>query len=194
MADVFQVLKRDHDEVKAMLAELEEGPKAATGGATAEQLASRQRLVERVIIEESRHETAEQQYFWPALRQLGRDGNRVADLAIEQEVEAELALSDLSKLDVGDREFDEVLAAFTAGARAHILFEEANAWPLLEASINADEAEALGDMIIQAKAVAPTRPHPHTPPARGAASAGAAFQGLSDRLRDVATGRGRAEP
>ena len=159
MADVFQVLKRDHDEVKAMLAELQEGPKAATGGAT-----------------------TEQQYFWPVLRQLGPDGNRMADLAIEQESEAERVLSDLSKLDVVDRRFDEVLAAFTAGARAHILFEEANAWPLLEASINADEAEALGDMITQAKTVAPTRPHPHTPPARGAASVGAAFQGLTDRL------------
>jgi hypothetical protein len=27
MPDVFQVLKKDHDEVKAMLAQLEEGPK-----------------------------------------------------------------------------------------------------------------------------------------------------------------------
>ena len=38
MPDVFQVLKKDHDEVKAMLSELEGGPKASTG-ATPEQLA-----------------------------------------------------------------------------------------------------------------------------------------------------------
>ena len=36
MPDVFQVLLQDHDEVKAMLAQLEEGPRSSTG-ATAEQ-------------------------------------------------------------------------------------------------------------------------------------------------------------
>jgi hypothetical protein len=58
MPDVFQVLKKDHDEVKAMLAELAEGRKASTG-ATDEQLAFRKRAVDQVIIEESKHEAAE---------------------------------------------------------------------------------------------------------------------------------------
>ena len=70
MPDVFEVLKKDHDEVKAMLSELEGGPKARTG-ATPEQLAFRKRAVDQVIIEESKHEAAEQQYFWPAVKQLG---------------------------------------------------------------------------------------------------------------------------
>src|ERR1700761_3659531 len=78
MPDVFQVLQKDHDEVKAMLAQLEEGPKASTG-ATAEQLAFRKRSLDEVIIEESKHEAAEQQYFWPALKRIGADGQRVAE-------------------------------------------------------------------------------------------------------------------
>ena len=189
MADVFQVLKRDHEEVKDMLAQLEDGQRAAAG-ATAEQLASRQRLVERLIIEESKHEAAEQQYFWPALRQLGSDGGRVADQAMEQETEAEQVLAELEQLDAADQRFDGLLAAFTSSARAHILFEEAHAWPLLEASITADEAEALGALMTQAKALAPTRPHPGTPPPEGA-SATVPLQGIADRLRDAVTGRGR---
>ena len=96
MPDVFQVLKKDHDEVKAMLSELEGGPKASTG-ATPEQLAFRKRAVDQVIIEESKHEAAEQQYFWPAVKQLGPDGLRVAELGLEQEAEAHPVLADLDK-------------------------------------------------------------------------------------------------
>lgn len=35
MADVFEVLRQDHDEVKTMLARLEDGPRAATGATAA---------------------------------------------------------------------------------------------------------------------------------------------------------------
>ena len=54
MPDGFRVLKKDHDEVKAMLAQLDEGPKASTG-ATQEQLAFRRQALDEVIIEQSKH-------------------------------------------------------------------------------------------------------------------------------------------
>jgi hypothetical protein len=190
MPDVFQVLRQDHDEVKAMLAELQEGPRASTG-ATAEQLAFRKRSVDAVIIEESKHEAAEQMYFWPAVKQLGPDGQRVAETGLEQEAEADPVLAELDKLQPGDEGFEERLVAFTAAARAHIAFEEAHAWPLLRASISADEAQALGDQITQAKKLAPTRPHPHVPPQPGAVKSAGPVAALADRLRDAVTGRGK---
>ena len=67
MTDVFTVLAQDHQEVKAMLAELERGPTKATG-ATEDQLALRKKMTEQLIIEESRHEALEEMYFWPAVR------------------------------------------------------------------------------------------------------------------------------
>jgi hypothetical protein len=191
MPDVFQVLRKDHDEVKAMLAELAEGPKASTG-ATDEQLAFRKRAVDQVIIEESKHEAAEQQYFWPAVKGLGPDGARVAEVGLEQEAEADPVLAELDKLQPADEGFEERLVAFTAAARAHITYEEAYAWPLLRASISADEAQALGDQITRAKKLAPTRPHPHVPPQPGAAKTAGPVSGVADRLRDAATGRGKA--
>ena len=190
MSDVFQVLKKDHDEVKAMLAELQEGPRASTG-ATAEQLAFRKRSVDAVIIEESKHEAAEQMYFWPAVKQLGPDGQRVAEAGLEQEAEADPVLADLDKLQPGDEGFEELLVAFTSAARAHIAYEEAHAWPLLRASITADEAQALGDQITQAKKLAPTRPHPHVPAQPGAVKSAGPVAGVADRLRDAVTGRGK---
>lgn len=190
MTDVFQVLKEDHDEVKAMLAQLENGPKA-TGGATAEQLAQRQQLADEVIISESRHEAAEQQYFWPAVRQLGSDGERVADEALDQEQEGERLLHDLGKLNADDHQFDELLSMFTSAARAHIAFEEAHAWPLLRASITAEQSTQLGEKISKAKKLAPTRPHPHTPRGDGAVKTAGPLAGAADKLRDAVTGRGK---
>ena len=67
MADVFTVLAQDHQEVKAMLAELERGPTKATG-ATEDQLALRKKMTEQLILEESKHEALEEMYFWPAVR------------------------------------------------------------------------------------------------------------------------------
>ncbi|HVT70661.1 MAG TPA: hemerythrin domain-containing protein [Trebonia sp.] len=190
MPDVFEVLREDHDEVKAMLAQLEEGP-TASAGATDEQLAFRGRAVDAVIIEESRHEAVEQQYFWPAVQRLGPDGTRVADEGLGQEERAEQILADLHKLQPGDAEFEGRLRAFTADARAHIAFEEAQAWPLLRASISAEEAAALGEQVSKAKKLAPTRPHPAVPAQPGAATSAGPLAGIADRLRDTLTGRGK---
>jgi Hemerythrin HHE cation binding domain len=190
MADVFEILSQDHDEVKAMLARLEYGPRAATGASAAE-LAERRRLAEDVIIEESAHESAEQQYFWPAVRELGPEGDRVADEALEQERTAEQVLYELARLNPEDEEFEELLTAFISDARAHIAFEEGHAWPLMRAALTADEAVRLGAKVAQAKKVAPTRPHPYTPANEGVRKATAPLAGAADRLRDAVTGRGR---
>jgi hypothetical protein len=190
MADVFEILLQDHDEVKAMLARLEYGPKAGTGASAAE-LAERGRLAEDVIIEESKHESAEQQYFWPAVRELGPEGDRVADEALAQERAAEQVLYELSRLNQEDPEFEELLSDFISDARAHIAFEEGHAWPLMRAALTADQAAELGATIAQAKKAAPTRPHPFAPANEGVRKATAPLAGAADRLRDAVTGRGR---
>ena len=190
MPDVFEVLKKDHDEVKGMLDWLADGPTAASG-ATAEQLAQRKRLVDNLIMEESRHETAEQQHFWPAMRALGPEGDRVADQAIEQETEGEAILDKLDAIGPDDERFESLLATFASDARAHIAFEEAHAWPLLSATISQQKSAELADKITQAKKTAPTRPHPKVPPQRGAHKTAGPLAAAADKIRDALTGRGR---
>jgi hypothetical protein len=190
MADVFDVLGQDHEEVKAMLAKLEAGPTAAAG-ATASQLEGRKKLTEQVIIEESKHEAVEEEYFWPAVREQGAEGNRVADRAISQEQDAKQVLAELDKLDAGDQQFERLLTGFTADAREHIAFEEEQAWPVLRAGISAEQAREIGEKLIKGKQSAPTRPHPHTPPNEGVLKAAGPAASAADKLRDAATGRGR---
>jgi rubrerythrin len=190
MTDVFDILKKDHEEVKGMLHQLEGGATAASG-ATGEQLAVRKRLVDDLIREEVRHETAEQEYFWPALRQLGPEGGRVADQALEQETEGEEALDKLTSLAPEDDQFESVLAGFISDARAHIAFEEAHAWPLLSSSLTEEQASQLGDKITQAKKMAPTRPHPNVPPQPGALKTAGPLAAAADKVRDTLSGRGK---
>ena len=100
-------------------------------------------------------------------------------------------LADLTKLNADDKGFEERVIALIADSRAHITYEEAHAWPLLQASIGEEEAQLLGDQITEAKKLAPTRPHPHIPPQAGPAKTAGPLAGLADRVRDTVTGRGK---
>jgi hemerythrin-like domain-containing protein len=166
MPSAFEVLSRDHEEVRQMLSELESGPMAATR-ASPDQLALRKKMTETLIIEESRHEAAEEMHFWPAVRERLPDGDQFADQAIRQEQEGREVLARLDKTGADDPEFEALLSEFIGAGRDHIAFEESQVWPGLRARLSEAEASELGDKIVQAKKTRPTRPHPHEPAARG---------------------------
>ena len=189
MPNVFDVLSRDHEEVKRMLAELETGPTAATG-ADDNQLALRKKMTEELVIEESKHEAVEELYFWPTVRERVADGDRLADLAVSQEQEGKKVLDKLGKLRACDKEFEFALAEFIRAGREHIAFEETQVWPGLRAALSTDEAVQLGDKLVKGKKTAPTRPHPHTPPSPGALKATGPAAAAADKVRDAVTGRG----
>jgi hemerythrin-like domain-containing protein len=189
MANVFDVLSQDHNEVKRMLAELEKGPTAATG-ASEDQLALRKKMAEQLVIEESKHEAVEEMYFWPTVRERVPGGGELADTATGQEQEGKEVLSKLDKAQAGDPEFEELLAEFIKAGREHIAFEETQVWPGLRQALTEEEAAGLGSKLAEGKKTAPTRPHPHTPPSPGLLKTGGPAVAAADRARDAATGRG----
>ena len=189
MPNVFEVLGRDHEEVKRMLAEFEKGPTAVTG-ASADQLALRKKMAETLVIEESRHEAVEEMYFWPAVRDRLPDGDRLADEATGQEQAAKRVLDRLDKTSADDPEFERLLGQFITAGRDHIAFEEMRVWPGLRASLSGPEADELGGKLEQAKKTAPTRPHPATPPSPGVLKTAGPVVAAADKARDAATGRG----
>jgi hemerythrin-like domain-containing protein len=190
MPDAFEVLRADHAGVEQMLAVLESTPGHAAGaGRTV--LSARQEVAQRLVIDSSRHEAAEEQYFWPAVRERMADGDGLADQAIAQEQEAKEALGRLDKLRASDDEFDQVLDAFIPAARRHIEFEETQVWPGLRQALTAAEALDLGDKLVKAREHGPTRPHPHAPASPGMLKTAGPAVAATDKLRDVVTGRGR---
>ena len=188
MASVFDVLGHDHVEVKRMLTELEKGPTAATG-ASDDALTLRKKMVQQLVIEESRHEAVEEMYFWPTVRDVLPDGNQLADTATGQEQEAKHVLDRLDKLDAGQPEFEDLVGTFIQAGREHIDFEEGRVWPPLREALTPDQASELGDKLEAAKSTAPTRPHPHTPPSPGVLKTAGPAVAAADRARDAATGR-----
>jgi hemerythrin-like domain-containing protein len=188
MPSAFDVLAKDHQEVKDMLSELERGPTAA-GGATENQLALRKKMAQQLVIEESRHEAVEEMYFWPAVREHVANGDDLADEARQQEQEGKKVLDRLDKLGSEDPEFETVLAQFIKDGREHIAFEETRVWPRMRTALSAEQAEEIGHKLEAAKKTAPTRPHPKTPASPGVLKTAGPAVAATDRMRDAATGR-----
>jgi hypothetical protein len=188
MPSVFDVLGKDHKEVKGMLARLEKGRRGAKPGDG--QLARRKKGTEELIIEESKHEALEEMYFWPAVRGKLPDGDTLADRATGQEQEAKEVLDKLDRLDADDPEFEKLLGEFTQAAREHIEFEESRVWPRMRKVLTKREAREIGKLIQEGKKTAPSRPHPQTPPKPGVLKSAGPAVAAVDRVRDAATGRG----
>ena len=161
MADVFEVLKQDHDEINRMLTELQSRPTAMTG-ATSSQLEARRRLIHLLIAAESRHEAAEEEFFWPAVRKQGP----VADKAIRQEEQARHALMTLYRLDAGAPEFEPLLTDVITAGLEHIDFEEQEVWPLHRQAITPARATELGTQITARQGEITVRQGNHCPPGR----------------------------
>ena len=190
MPSAFDVLARDHEQVKQLLSQFEASP--AASGTNDSLLAARKKVAETLVIEESKHEAVEEMYFWPAVRKHLPDGDELADQAILQEQEGKEILTKLDKLDSDNPEFERLLGQFMKAARDHIAFEETKVWPTLRSAMSEAEAAELGDSLEQAKKTAPTRPHRHTPASPGVLKTAGPAAAAADRARDAATGRGQA--
>jgi hemerythrin-like domain-containing protein len=189
MTDAFEVLARDHAEVKQMLTQLELGA-IRQGNASTKQLTERKKLAEQLVIEESRHEAIEEMYFWPVVREHLPNGDQLADTAIGQEDEGKDVLDKLDKLGVDDPEFEKLLAEFIRAGREHIDYEETQVWPGLRAALTAEQSQEIGTKMEAGKKTAPTRPHPRTPSSPGALKATGPAAAAVDKARDAITHRG----
>jgi hemerythrin superfamily protein len=178
--DLISVIVTDHREVEAVFAELESRQGSPE---------HRRDLADHAIAELVRHSVAEEQYMYPAARELLPDGDEIADHELEEHAEAERVMKELDGLDADDARFDELLAKLMADVRHHIDDEEEDLLPRLQAACSQEQLEDLGAKVTRAKKLAPTRPHPSAPdepPANKLLAPGAA---LVDRMRDALTGR-----
>lgn len=152
MTDVFEVLSRDHDELRQLLAQLHIGPTAQTG-ATDNQLVARKKLTSQLVTAEQEHEALEAEFFWPAVREHDAAVSRLADQAIGQVAQISQALTTLEHLDTKAAEFEPLLTEVISGGLDHIDFEEQQVWPVLRQTFSAAEVAQLGHQIAQGKTV-----------------------------------------
>src|SRR5215210_3783193 len=161
-------------------------------GASTEDASSRRKEVtEQVTIELVRHSVAEEVLVYPKVED--QVSAEEAEHARKEHAEAEETLQRLEKLDADDPAFDDELATLMAEIRHHIEDEEGEMFAHMREVIDADELRKLGGRVEAFKKVAPTRPHPNVPNEPLPRMAAGPAASLFDRMRDLATGRGRGD-
>ncbi len=78
--DVADVLTRDHNQVTNLLKQLSTIPGAKKGGSAA-RMSARKSIVDMITVALSAHVSAEERYFWPAVRETLDDGDDLAEQA-----------------------------------------------------------------------------------------------------------------
>lgn len=187
--DALTFLRQDHKSVLGMLEVLDGAPEG--NGAAASGLRT---MVTNLVIAESQHEAIEEQYFWPAVRDALDEGDELADKAVEQEQAGKQLLQQLEDSEPGEPEYQEALKQFVKLGRDHIAFEQDVVWPRFQAAVSDEELVALGEKLERAKKIAPTRPHPDTPPNSTVLKTVGMATATMDHIRDAATGRAADNP
>lgn len=187
--DAITFLRQDHKSVLGMLEVLDGAPSGS--GAHASGL---QTMVTNLVIAESQHEAIEEQFFWPAVREWLDDGNELADEAVAQEQEGKKLLQRLEDGKPGEPDYQQALQEFVKAGREHIMYEQDVVWPAFEAAVSREHREELGEKLETAKKVAPTRPHPDTPPNSTVQMTMGVGAAIVDHVRDAVSGRADKNP
>ncbi len=149
---------------------------------------TRRDLVDRMIEELSKHAVIEEQLFYPVTRATVEDIDDVVLESIEEHHVVKWLLSELENTDVEDERFHAKVTVLIEAVRHHVQEEEAEYFPKVREELGRKALTELGDAMVEAREVAPSRPHPRapsTPPENQVAGGVAA---IVDRVGDTVSG------
>ncbi|POX58479.1 cation-binding protein [Streptomyces sp. Ru62] len=172
--DALDVLMHDHRMVEQLFRDYE----AAASDR------QRRGVVELLVRELSKHAALEEMLLYPLARKVLPDGDREIDEHLSEHMGVKQTLLALDRLGEGDRRTGELVAELRREVSEHIQEEEGTLMPRLREAVSRQELDRLGELIGQAKATAPTRPHPHAPDQPPALTLAAPLAAAYDRLRD----------
>ncbi|KMS89107.1 MULTISPECIES: hemerythrin domain-containing protein [Streptomyces] len=172
--DALDVLMHDHRMVEQLFRDYE----AAASDR------QRRGVVELLVRELSKHAALEEMLLYPLARKVLPDGDREIDEHLSEHMGVKQTLLALDRLGEGDQRTGELVAELRREVSEHIQEEEGTLMPRLRDAVSQHELDRLGELIGQAKATAPTRPHPHAPDQPPALTLAAPLAAAYDRLRD----------
>ena len=154
--NALTLLKQDHGNVEELFHRFET--------AKPEDVEELARVRDLVIEHLSRHAVVEEQVFYPAIRAKLGDENSFSVLeGLEEHHAAKAMLSELEKLAPTHERFRAKFTVIIENVRHHIEEEENDMFPLVRDNFTVEELNAMGEQMQNAKAVAPSRPHPFIP-------------------------------
>ncbi|MBK7864757.1 MAG: hemerythrin domain-containing protein [Archangiaceae bacterium] len=153
--DAIKLLKQDHQDVEALFKRFEKSGDEA--------YQTHQRIGEQVIKLLSIHAAIEEEFLYPAARELSEDTQDMVLEALEEHHVAKAVLAELEKMSAEDERYCAKLTVLMENIRHHVKEEEGELFPQLRKLMSNAQLEALGAAMKQAKGSAPTRPHPMAP-------------------------------
>lgn len=175
--DVVTFLKAQHEQIKSLLSQVAE----SSGSQREEAFTQLRRLL-------AVHETAEEEIVHPRARHELDDGDAIVSARLEEENEGKQVLSELEKMDVSSREFEEKFASFRKDVLEHAEAEEHEEFGRLAQELDAGQLEKMRRAVEFAESTAPTHPHPGAE-SRTANMVVGPFAAMMDRAKDAISGK-----
>jgi hemerythrin superfamily protein len=183
--DAIELLKHDHRMVEQLFRDYQ-----AVGGPPGGD-AQRRGVVEISVRELSKHAALEELLFYPFAKRLLTDRAQQIDEHLAEHMAVKKVLAELDGLSAGDDREGRLMQQLRSEVEEHVQEEERDLMPEVRAAADQEALDDLGKAIDEAKATAPTRPHPHAPDEPPALSVAAPAAAIYDRLRDRIQGRPR---
>jgi hemerythrin-like domain-containing protein len=142
-------------------------------------------LVDRMITELSVHAAIEESVLYPAARaEVPGTESEVLE-SLEEHHVVKWLLTELDGVDPETERFDAKVAVLTENVRHHVAEEEDTLFPALRAHLSRTRLVELGQELRDAKAHAPTHPHPRSPDVPPLSAVPDAVAHVLDKARDV---------
>lgn len=178
--DAITMLKEDHQTVERLFKQFEQAGDRA--------YKQKRDIVDRIIEELSVHAAIEEQLFYPVTREVVPETNDDALESVEEHRIVAWLLHELRTLDPQDERFDALVTVTIENVRHHVSEEEGEYFPKVREALGRNAMNDLGDAMVAAREVAPTKPHPRaprTPPGNLVVGTAA---GVADRVGDTVSG------
>ncbi len=142
MNKFFQMLKKDHEEVKGLLGQLKE---AKGNGAK-----KREELFQKLTEELVPHMKSEESTFYPPLL-AAKEAREDAMEGVEEHHVAEMVLKELEKMPKGEDQWGAKMSVFKELVEHHIKEEEGKIFKSAEKALSQDEFEKIMKQFEQEK-------------------------------------------
>lgn len=178
-ADAIELLTTDHREVEEFFKRYES---AANDDGVAHHAA------ENIIRELSIHAAVEEMILYPLMRKTDSGNNGLVDHSLEEHQQVKELLSKVDGRPANDPEVRKLFGELKAAVEEHVSEEEGKLFPALRSQVKAGELMALGEKMANAKAMAPTHPHPNAPNQPPGNIVAGPLAAMADKVRDLLKG------
>jgi hemerythrin superfamily protein len=142
--DIAEIIANDHRTVENLFDEVRRGDGDA------------RKVADAIIEEMTAHAAAEEQIFYPALRDMVPGGSQMATRAQKEHRLMKDMLGRLRRSQPGETEFESALRALASEVLSHAPVEENDWLPALRSVIGEDKMRELGRIFEEVKGTVPT--------------------------------------